>query len=100
MKKRYKGNGGFLTAWCINLIFDLEWTIPAWILLALHFFLDISILWFIGAMVLWIAFVGIKTAVLSWLVREGNRPDPPKKNKNPYSSSNSNFIGGDNSGKN
>lgn len=100
MKKRYKGNGGFLTAWCINLIFDLEWTVPAWIALALHFFLDISILWFVGAIALWIAGVGIKTAVFSWLIREGNRPDPPKKNKNPYSSSNSNFIGGDNSGKN
>ena len=100
MKKRYKGNGGFLTAWCINLIFDLEWTIPAWIALALHFFLDISILWFVVAIALWIIGVGIKTAFFSWLIREGNRPDPPKKNKNPYSSSNSNFKGGDNSDKN
>ena len=88
MKKQYKGNGGFFTAWLINLIFNLEWTIPAWIALALYFFLDISILWFVGAIALWIAGVGIKTAVLSWLIREGNRPDPPKENKNPYSSSN------------
>lgn len=99
MKKRYKGNGGFLTALFINLIFDLEWTIPAWIALVLHFFLDISILWFVGAIALWIIGVGIKTAFFSWLIREGNRPDPPKKNKNPYSSSNSNFLGGDNNDK-
>ena len=85
-KKRYTGNKGFIVAWCVNLVFDLEWTIPAWIALALHFFLDISILWFVGAIVLWIVGVGIKTAVFSWLVREGNRPDPPKENKNPYSS--------------
>ena len=84
-KNRPKGNG-FISALLINLIFDLEWTIPAWIALALHFFLDISILWFVGAIALWIVGVGIKTAVFSWLIREGNRPDPPKENKNPYSS--------------
>ena len=85
MKKRPKGNG-FFSALLINLIFDLEWTIPAWILLVLHFVFDISIMWFIGAIALWIVGVGVKTAVFSWLIREGNRPDPPKENKNPYSS--------------
>ena len=85
-KKRYTGNKGFIVAWCVNLVFDLEWTVPAWIALALHFFLDISILWFVGAIALWIVCVGIKTAVFSWLIREGNRPDLPKENKNPYSS--------------
>ena len=91
MKNRPKGNG-FFSALLINLIFDLEWTIPAWIALALHFFLDISILWFVVAIVLWIIGVGVKTSVFSWLIREGNRPDPPKKNKNPYSSNNDMFT--------
>ncbi len=86
MKKRPQVNGGFFAALGINLIFDLEWTIPAWILLVLHFIFDISILWFIGAITLWVVGVGVKTAVFSWLIREGNRPDPPKENKNPYSS--------------
>lgn len=86
MRKRPRVNGGFFAALGINLIFDLEWTIPAWILLVLHFVFDISILWFIGAIVLWVVGVGVKTAVFSWLIREGNRPDPPKENKNPYSS--------------
>ena len=87
MKKKHgTGKRGFVAALCVNLVFNLEWTIPAWIALALHFFLDISILWFVGAIALWIVGVGIKTAVFSWLIREGNRPDPPKENKNPYSS--------------
>lgn len=86
MRKRPRVNGGFFAALGINLIFDLEWTIPAWILLVLHFVFDISILWFIGAIALWVVGVGVKTAVFSWLIREGNRPDPPKENKNPYSS--------------
>lgn len=86
MRKRPQVNGGFFAALGINLIFDLEWTIPAWILLVLHFVFDISILWFIGAIALWVVGVGVKTAVFSWLIREGNRPDPSKENKNPYSS--------------
>lgn len=86
MRKRPQINGGFFAALGINLIFDLEWTIPAWILLVLHFVFDISILWFIGAIALWVVGVGVKTAVFSWLIREGNRPDPSKENKNPYSS--------------
>lgn len=87
MKKTPRVNGGFFAALGINLIFNLEWTIPAWILLAAHFFFKISVWWFVVALAVWILGVAIKTAVLSWLVRVGNIPDPPKKNKNPYSSS-------------
>lgn len=87
MRKRPRVNGGFFAALGINLIFDLEWTIPAWILLVVHFIFKISIWWFFGALLVWVIGVAIKTAVFSWLIREGNRPDPPKENKNPYSSS-------------
>ena len=38
-KNRPKGNG-FISALLINLIFDLEWTIPAWLLLAAYFFME------------------------------------------------------------
>ena len=85
MKKRPQGNG-FFSALLINLVFDLEWTIPAWLLLAAHFIFDISLWWFVGALAVWIIGVAIKTAVLSWLVHIGNVPDPPKENKKQYSS--------------
>lgn len=85
--KRPRINGGFFAALGINLIFDLEWSIPAWLLLIAHFVFKISIFWFLGALALWIAGVAIKTAVFSWMIRVGNIPDKPKKNKNPYSSS-------------
>ena len=84
-KNRPKGNG-FISALLINLVFDLEWTIPAWILLAAHFIFKISIWWFVGALAVWVIGVAIKTAVFSWLIHVGNIPDPPKENKNPYSS--------------
>ena len=84
-KNRPKGNG-FISALLINLVFDLEWTIPAWMLLAGRLIFGISIWWFVGALAVWVLGVAIKTSVLSWLVRIGNTPDPPKENKNPYSS--------------
>lgn len=86
MKRRPEKRTGFFAALGINLIFDLEWTIPAWILLAIHFIFGISIWWFVGALVIWVIGVAIKTAVFSWLIRTGNTPDTPKENKNPYSS--------------
>jgi len=84
--KSPKVRGGFFVALLVNLVFNLEWTVPAWILLGIHFWLGISIKWFIGAIVLWVSAVAVKTIVLSWLIREGNKPDLPKENKNPYSS--------------
>ena len=86
MKRRPKINGGFFSALLVNLIFNLEWTIPAWLLLGAHYFFRISIFWFVGALILWVLGVSVKTIVFSWLVRNGNIPDPPKENKNPYSS--------------
>ena len=95
VKKRPQINGGFFAALGINLIFDLEWTIPAWLALAAHFFFDVSLWWFAGALAVWVVAVAIKTAVFSWLIKVGNTPDPPKENKNPYSSSKYKPQGGD-----
>ena len=69
----------------INIFLNLEWSIPAWILLVCHFVFDISIWWFVGALTVWVIGVAIKTVVFSWLIHVGNIPDPPKENKNPYS---------------
>lgn len=88
MKKRPQAGTGFFAALAINLIFSLEWTIPAWILLVLHFVWGFSLWWFFAALILWVVCVALKTIIFSWLIREGNRPDPPKENKNPYSASN------------
>ena len=81
-----KRQSGFVLSVLLTLLFNLEWTIPAWLLLAAHFIFRISIWWFAGALILWVIGVAIKTAVFSWLIHVGNIPDPPKENKNPYSS--------------
>ena len=84
-KKRFRSNGGFFIALGFNLIFNLEWTIPAWILLALHFAFSISIWWFMGAMAIWISIIALYTAFLCWVSRASNTSEIKKENKNPYS---------------
>ncbi len=82
--RKTKSNGGFLLCFLMNLILNLEWSVPAWILLALHFWLRISLWWFAGALGLWIALMLIQTIIIKW-VNSSSKPTEPQKNKNPYS---------------
>ena len=82
-----KRDGGFWLCFLMNLIFDLEWSIPAWLLLILRFVLDWSIWLFVAALVAFFVGVFLKTAFFSWAASVGNTPDVPKKNLNPYSNS-------------
>ena len=83
--RRTKRSFGFLLCLLINLLLNLEWSIPAWILLALHILLGISVWWFIGGLAFWILAVWLGTWLMGLAVRYGNEKDPPKENKNPYS---------------
>ena len=80
-----KKSKGFLLSLLISLVFNLEWTVPAWIFLGLHFWKGISLWWFVGSIILWVLFVALRVLVFSSLARAGNYKDPPKENKNPYS---------------
>lgn len=85
MMKRGKNSGNFWLCLLFNMLMNLPWTIPAWILLALHFLLEWPLwpfwvalgVWFVS-LLLWMSFIG-------WAAGCGNVPDPPKENKNPYS---------------
>ena len=83
--RRWKRKGNFLLCLMFNLLLNLEWSIPAWILLALHFWLDISIWWFMGGLVLWVLRVLLGMWFIRWAADCGSEKDPPKENKNPYS---------------
>ena len=69
----------------LNLLFNLEWSIPAWVLLGLHHRFDISIGWFIGGLMLWVLRGLAGMWFVGWASKCGNQKDPPKENKNPYS---------------
>ena len=83
--RRTKRSGGFIICLLFNMLINLEWSIPAWILLALHFWLDISIWWFVGALAFWILSIISWMSIMGWAADCSNTPDPPKENKNPYS---------------
>lgn len=85
MMRKTNRSGSVFLCFFINLLLNLEWCIPALVLLALHFWLDISIWWFVSALALWLIGILFWMLVMSWAGRCSNTPDPPKENKNPYS---------------
>ena len=85
MMRKTKRGGGFFLCLFINLLLNLEWSIPAWIMLALHFWLDISIWWFVGGLAFWLLSILSGMWIMGWAADCGNQKDPPKENKNPYS---------------
>lgn len=86
--RRTTFSGNLILVWLLNLLLNLHWSIPAWILLALHFLLGWPIWLFWTAIVLWI----LLTVFFTWFIRSANKysniPDPVKENKNPYSATN------------
>lgn len=83
--RRTKHSSSFWLCMLINLLLNLEWSIPAWILLALHICLDISIWWFVGGLAFWLFSILFGMWIMGWAADCGSMKDPPKENKNPYS---------------
>ena len=79
-----KKTGDFLMCLLINMLINWEWSIPAWILLALHFIFGLDILWFFIALGLFLAGLLLWMAIFAWASTCRNS-DKPKENKNPYS---------------
>ncbi len=89
MRKAETSN--FFLAYLINLILNFEWSIPAWILLGLHFWLKIPIFLFWLALGLWLGGSLLFMLILE-LIRRSTPPDVPPENKNPYSAKNPSYI--------
>ena len=85
MKRLLRRTGDFLLSLLIHLILDPWELLPAGILLALHFLLDLWIGWFWVALGLWALRIFLIRVIFGWANRCGNTPDRPKENKNPYS---------------
>ena len=85
MMRKTKSRGVLLLCLLINLLLNLEWSIPAWILLILHFWLDISVWWFVGGLAFWIFSVLADMWLIGWSASCSKEKEPPKENKNPYS---------------
>jgi hypothetical protein len=83
--RRTKRSESWLLCLLINLLLNLEWSIPAWILLMLHVYLDLSIWWFVGGLLFWVLRILVGMWIMGWAAESGSVKDPPKENKNPYS---------------
>lgn len=90
MKRANSGN--FFLAIILNLVFNLEWVIPAVVLLILHFAVGLSVFWFWLALGIWIGGVLLVTLILGW-ANKCSAPDKPQENKNPYSATNASVFG-------
>ena len=83
--KKPQISGGFWLSLLLSMLFNLEWTIPAWILLAMHYWRGWPIKWFWIALAAWVVIIWARMSLLSTLSRWSNEKDPVKENKNPYS---------------
>ena len=77
--------GNFFLTVGFNAVLNFAGTIPAWILLVLHFTIDLPLWLFWAALGLFLLGITVKTLVFSLLTRAGNAPEPRQENKNPYS---------------
>ena len=83
--KKVRKAGNFWLCLLVNMLLNLEWTIPAWAFLAMHFLLGWPIWLFWVALGLWLLNILLWMDILGWASRCSNTPDKPKENKNPYS---------------
>ena len=77
--------GSFIVCLLFNLLFNFEWSIPAWICLILRAICDISLWWFVGALGFWLVSVLSGMWMVGWAAAVSSEPSPQKENKNPYS---------------
>ncbi len=82
MRKAETGN--FILTYLLNVVLNFEWSLPAWILLGLHFWLDVPIYFFWIALGVWLGGSLLFMLVIA-LIRKSIPPDKPQENKNPYS---------------
>lgn len=76
---RKRDFGGFMLCFLMNLVFNLGWSVPAWILLAAHFILKISIWWFASLLIIWFFIILLRTLLISWAGDCASVRDEPKK---------------------
>ena len=61
------------------------WTVPAWILLALHFAIGLPIVWFWLALGVWAPVLLLRSLLILWTRFCVRHHTPVPENKNPYS---------------
>ncbi len=82
---RRSNAGGFLVSLLFTMALNLEWLLPAVLLVVFHFVFGWSLWWAALAAGLWLLWVVVVVWLLGLACRVGNAPKPQTENKNPYS---------------
>lgn len=80
-----KDRGGFFLCVLWNAILYFLWTIPAWILLVLHFTIGLPLVWFWAALGAWVLVIVLRTLLVMFARYGSAHRIPVPENKNPYS---------------
>ena len=81
----WKSLGAFFLGVLFQLLWHWDRSLIAWLLLALHFWLRISLWWFVGGLLIWLLPAFLWAAMVGLGRRASANPDRPKENRNPYS---------------
>ena len=79
MSDRKISSSGFLKAYAVNLLLQVEWLLLAGILLALHFFKGLSIVLFWAALGFWLLLSLVVTWFVTWAAGCETPPGPGAK---------------------
>lgn len=88
-KPRY--NGGFILSFLLNLVFNSEWAVIAFVLFILSKLFRLSIMFALMTLGIWFFGTFLITLFLFWVSRHGSA-SKPSENKNPYSTKNSDVF--------
>ena len=80
-----KVHGGFFLCLLWNGLLYFLWTVPAWILLVLHFTIGLPIIWFWAAFGAWGAAILFRTLLILFARYGSAHRISSPENKNPYS---------------
>lgn len=80
-----KERGGFFLCLLWHAILYFLWTIPAWVLLVLHFAVGLSLVWFWAALGVWLAAILLRSLLVLFARYGFAHRIPVPENKNPYS---------------
>ena len=75
----------FIGCFLLNLLFTFWCSVPAWVLLVLHYVIGIRIMWFWIALGAWIGGVLLYMLIIGVISHFGTGEERENENVNPYS---------------
>ncbi len=93
MRKKLDNSGGFLLSYFFNFLFNAQWGVIAFILWALHVWLNVPGFLWVCALAIWFIWPLFVTLGLNLVLMGSSAPQKKAENKNPYSKKNAELMG-------